>query len=123
MRNSQVLGFQKVLVCAVVVCSAALVFPIGEVQAAEETSPVAALGRLNGTALACGQQALTNRIRDLVVNEAPKSREVGEEFEAATTEGFLSQGAEGVVCPDGKALADQIDAEAARLKNQYKSNP
>lgn len=123
MRNCQVSGFQKMLFCAAFVCGTALVFPVGEVQAAEEASPVVALGRLNGTALACGQQALTNRIRDLVVNVAPKTREVGEEFEAATTEGFLSQGAEGMVCPDGKSLADQIDAEAVRLKSQYKPNP
>lgn len=123
MWNGQVSGFQKLLVGAVVVCGIGLVFPGGGVQAAEASSPLVALGNLNGTALACGQQALTNRIRDLVVNVAPKSREVGEEFEAATTAGFLKQGAEGAVCPDGKSLAEQIDAEAARLKSLYPSNP
>ncbi|MCK9529860.1 MAG: hypothetical protein M0R77_04755 [Gammaproteobacteria bacterium] len=76
---------------------------------------VTRLGELNGTALACGQGALVARLREIMVNTAPKQREIGEYFEIATNETFLSFGQSGRECPDGKALAMRIDAAREHL--------
>lgn len=70
---------------------------------------VRALGRLNGEALACKQMALVDRIRIGIVHEAPKTREIGEIFETATSERFLEMGQTQAACPDGRALSQQIE--------------
>lgn len=84
------------------------------------TSPgveqVKALGRLNGEALACKQMPLVDRIRMRIVNEAPKTREIGEIFEAATTERFLAMGSGNAVCTDGRNLAERIEAATEALR-------
>lgn len=80
---------------------------------------VRALGHLNGEALACGQMALVDRIRMRVIGEAPKTREVGEIFEAATTERFLALGSNASACADGRVLAERIDAVARDLRTAY----
>lgn len=85
-----------------------------EAPAADALAPVAALGRLNGVALACQQPALTARLREIIIGQAPKTRAVGEAFEAASNRAFLDQG--GRACPDGKTLAGEIAAAEAGLK-------
>jgi len=84
---------------------------------------VATLGRLNGTALACSQPALTARIREIVVAVAPKERGIGEVFEQATSAAFLAQGQQNPPCPEGKALAAQVDSAEAALKQAYPKVP
>jgi hypothetical protein len=80
---------------------------------------VRALGRLNGEALACKQMALVDRVRISIVHEAPKTREIGEIFEAATTERFLELGQNQTACADGRSLAQQIDAAIGLLRAAY----
>lgn len=77
---------------------------------------VRALGRLNGEALACKQMPLVDRIRMRIVNEAPKTREIGEIFEAATTERFLAMGSGNAACTDGRDLAERIEAATQALR-------
>ena len=100
-----------VVLCGIGVNTAAL-------SETAETQAVTALGKLNGIALACEQPALSTRIRDLIVSLAPKNRETGVVFETATTDAFLKQGQEGAVCPNGKTLADQIEAQMRILQQQ-----
>lgn len=90
-----------------------------EAPAAAQLAPVAELGRLNGIALACSQPALTARLRDIVVAGAPKIREVGEAFEAASSRAFLEQGQGGRSCPDGRALAGAIAAAETALQAAF----
>lgn len=80
---------------------------------------VRALGRLNGEALACKQMALVDRIRIGVIREAPKTREVGEVFEAATSERFLAMGSDKSACTDGRTLAGQVDAGLQTLRAAF----
>lgn len=77
---------------------------------------VRALGLLNGEALACKQPALVDRIRTSVVYEAAKTREIGEVFEAATTERFLALGNNQGACTDGRDLAERIEAATRALR-------
>jgi hypothetical protein len=80
---------------------------------------VRAMGLLNGEALACKQMALVDRVRMRVVNEAAKTREMGEIFEAATTERFLAMGQTGEPCPDGRVLAERIEAATRALRTAF----
>lgn len=83
------------------------------------TAEVRALGLLNGEALACKQMALVDRIRMRVINEAPKTREIGEIFEAATTERFLAMGKEAAACADGRTLAERIETATQALRAAF----
>lgn len=109
--------------CRMLLAAACTLLVLGiahaEAPAAAELAPVAALGRLNGVALACKQPALTARLREIVVAHAPKSRAVGEAYEQASNQAFLDQGAAGRACPDGKALTREIDAAEAGLKAAF----
>lgn len=90
-------------------------------QAADELPPalhssINSLGQLNGQALACQQMALSTRLRNILINEAPKERNVGEVFEQATQDAYLAQGEAGKSCPNSKVLASRIEAAAADLR-------
>lgn len=91
--------------------------------AASDTSPgmaeVRAMGLLNGEALACGQPALVDRIRIIIVHEAPKTREIGEAFEAATTERFLALGQDKGACTDGRDLAGRVETAMRALRTVF----
>lgn len=80
---------------------------------------VRALGRLNGEALACKQMALVDRIRIGVVHEAPKTREIGEIFEAATSERFLEMGQNKATCPDGRTLSQQVETAIQAMRAAF----
>lgn len=82
-----------------------------------------ALGQLNGQALACQQMALSTRLRNILIYEAPKERSVGEAFEQATQEAYLAQGQGGQACPDSKTLAAQIETATLELRRSIGRQP
>ena len=73
------------------------------------------LGSVNGQALACRQVALSSQARNALIAVAPKTREVGEAFEAATNKAFLAPGG----CGDRKRLAAEVDAAIVALRIAY----
>lgn len=77
---------------------------------------VSELGTLNGIALACKQNALAARMREIMVDTVPKERSVGEVFEQATHASFLDFGSAGKTCPDGKSLAGEVDRAREKLR-------
>ena len=95
----------------------------GSMPSPELPRSISALGELNGIALACQQMALSTRLREVMINEAPKEREIGELYEQATQKSFLAQGQEGKTCPDSKALAAQIDGAKKALHRSLTSKP
>ncbi|MBS4095455.1 MAG: hypothetical protein KGZ83_01285 [Sulfuricella sp.] len=74
------------------------------------------LGRLNGLALSCSQVEAAARIKNILIQYAPKTRRYGEAFEAATQESFLEQGAKPEPCRDGAAYAVEAEVVALRLR-------
>lgn len=76
------------------------------------------LGQLNGIALACNQMALSTRLRNILIDEAPKARNIGEWFEQATQRSFLTQGQENKPCSNSRALADDIEVAKVRFRRQ-----
>lgn len=89
-------------------------------QAAEPTpeamlKAVSELGRINGTALACSQQDVVARVKGLVIQRAPRTREYGEAFEAATQNAFLEHSRQGGTCTAAPELARKAEALADQL--------
>lgn len=76
---------------------------------------VDSLGQLNGQALACRYVRLSNRIRSIVIARMPKTREIGERFEQATSASFLGHGMRGDACPAEVALTVAVEKAAKPL--------
>lgn len=81
---------------------------------------IAALGEINGTALACQQTAIVSRARNALQTTAPKTRDNGEAFEQATNAAFLAQG-KGRPCPDAASLAQRLGTAEQQLSAAFKS--
>lgn len=96
-----------------------IVFFAGSAAADSGLEAVKTLGQLNGEALACQHMALVDRIRMRIIYDAPKTREIGETFEAATTERFLALGENKARCSDAKALAGRIEEASQALRAAY----
>lgn len=77
---------------------------------------VQALGRLNGQALACAQGDNIRRIKTVMIEVAPKSRQYGAAFEQTTHEAFLQRSGEQDACADEPVIALRVEELATRLR-------
>lgn len=82
------------------------------------SAAIAAIGKLNGTALACQQPAIASRARNAVQTTAPKTRANGEAFENATSAAFLEQG-KGATCPDAGQFATALGEAEKNLQAAF----
>jgi hypothetical protein len=82
------------------------------------TEAIAAIGKLNGVALACQQPAIASRARNAVQTTAPKTRANGEAFENATSAAFLEQG-KGAACPDAAQFATALSEAEKNLQAAF----
>lgn len=88
-------------------------------QAADAgNSAIAALGTVNGIALACQQPAIVSRARNAMQTTAPKTRTNGEAFENATNAAYLEQGKERP-CPDTATLAARLTEAEKQLQAAF----
>lgn len=81
------------------------------------------LGRLNGHALACGQQESAARIKALMIAHAPKTRDYGSTFEDATSESFLELSKDTGACQAGAVLTLQAEDVSQRLRARFPAQP
>jgi hypothetical protein len=79
---------------------------------------IAALGRVNGMALACQQPAIASRARNAMTTTAPKTRSNGEAFENATNAAYLEQG-KGGACPAAGELAAALGSAEKNLQAAF----
>ena len=79
---------------------------------------IAAIGRINGMALACQQPAIASRARNAVTTTAPKTRANGEAFENATSAAFLEQG-KGAACPSAGEFATALGTAEKNLQAAF----
>lgn len=75
---------------------------------------VEALGRLNGHALACDQPGASARIKQLMIQYAPKVQSYGAAFEEITHKTFLAQ--DQASCQAGAILILQAEDMAKQLQ-------
>jgi protein SCO1/2 len=100
--------------------SLSLILGLATPVLAEESGELAVvekLGRLNGQALACRHMAVSAKARQALVANAPKTRQAGEVFEAATNRSFLAPAA----CVDVQRLSTEVDAAIIDLRLAYPS--
>ena len=98
----------------------ALVLNIAPAVAADEGSAaIAAMGEINGVALACQQMAIVSRARNAITTTAPKTRGNGEIFEEATNASFLDFGKSKKTCPDTAALVQRLTDAEKRLTTAF----
>lgn len=100
------------LFCCAILSAAALAADTEPAGVAE----VRELGRLNGLALACSQTEAAGRIKNILIQYAPKTRRYGEAFEEATQQSFLAQGVTPQACREGAAYAVEAEVLAMRLQ-------
>jgi protein SCO1/2 len=76
---------------------------------------VAAIGRINGVALACGHKDAMARAKALMIMRVPKTREYGEIFETASNDSFLEQSVDKGACPGRATLSVRLETAARPL--------
>lgn len=77
---------------------------------------VQSLGQLNGQALACSQKDNIKKIKSVMINYAPKSRQHGASFEQATHEAFLDRSNKPEECSDASLIALKVEDITNRLR-------
>lgn len=82
------------------------------------STALAAIGEINGVALACQQPAIVSRARNAVATTAPKTRANGETFENATNAAYLEQG-KGLACPDVATLVKRLNEAEKNLSTAF----
>lgn len=101
-------------------CALMLAFPAAaEDSTAKGVAEIAELGRLNGNALACAENAAAARIKALMIAHAPKVRNVGSAFEEETNQAFLAQSKDPSGCQSGAILILQAEDVAKRLQAAF----
>ncbi len=95
---------------------ASLLAPMALAEAEPGLQAVAALGRANGLALACGHQAAATRIKAAMLRHAPKTRSFGEAYEEGSQQAFTAVTGGREACPEPPLVALRADAaiEAVR---------
>ena len=107
--------------CCMIVSLLALLLFVGnaradspaDTHANQLATNVQALGRLNGQALSCGHKEVAARIKEVMITRVPKTRELGETFERATTDSFLGQGK--AACPGNAPLRVEVEVLAMKF--------
>lgn len=89
---------------------------LAEADAAAGLAAIQALGQLNGQALACSQMAMSGQSKSLMIKHAPKTRNYGEVFEAATSAAYLEQGRDQDTCPKPVEFAARLSELSGRLQ-------
>lgn len=109
-------------VAALLALLAVLALPAHADEAAAALAAVTDLGRINGSALACGEKIVSAQAKNLMLLHAPRTPRFGAAFEQATQQGFLAQVKEQTACPDADTFAQDIDRIAAELRAQLPAN-
>jgi hypothetical protein len=80
---------------------------------------IRALGLLNGVALPCHYLEQTRRMKKAIVATLPKRRALGDAFDQATNEAFLTFVEEKHACPAPEEFGRQVDAAIGALQRAF----
>ncbi len=80
------------------------------------------LGQLNGIALQCKQKAEMQRMKQAMVANLPKQRQLGERYDKATNQSFLDFARTNQHCPQNTDFSRQIDTAIDKLKHAFHSH-
>lgn len=105
---------------ATMIAGAANAEPAEPPAVADLLAGVVELGRVNGTALACGYKELLPKAKAMMLLRAPKTRRFGEAYENASSESFRAQTAGNQPCPEQVMLALRLEAADLKLQDAAK---
>jgi len=105
---------------ATMIAAAAHAEPAEPPAVADLLAGVAELGRVNGTALACGYKELLPKAKAMMLLRAPKTRRFGEAYEHASSDAFRAQTAGNQPCPEQVILALRLEAADLKLQDAAK---
>lgn len=88
-----------------------------ELPADAGLADVQALGRLNGLALSCSMTDVSTRIKQVMIQHAPKSSSHGQAFEQATNDAYLARSRGEADCPDKIKAISQLEDKARALQS------
>jgi len=103
------------------ILSGILMFCAFQVAAATEAqlNSIQRVGQLNGVALQCRYLNDARRMKLSLVAVLPKRRQLGQVFDDATNESFLSFIQNGSACPEAQQFTLQVDAAVAELNQAF----
>ena len=78
------------------------------------------LGRVNGTALACGYTDLVAKAKAMMLLRVPKTRRFGEAYEAASSEAFRNQTDGSAACPELPVIGLRLEVTDLNLQEASK---
>lgn len=84
-----------------------------------QLASIKTLGEINGVALSCKRLNQTQRMKQAVVSSLPKIRYLGDAFDQASNDAFLSFLAAGKLCPTKSAFNSQVTEAINVLKTQF----
>jgi hypothetical protein len=88
-------------------------------ESEERLAAIARLGELNGVALQCRYFDQTQRIKQTLVANLPKRRELGLLFENTTNQSFLSFMKRDDTCPGSVVFVRQVDTAVSDLEAAF----
>jgi hypothetical protein len=100
-------------------CLAVLFAPSVLAETEVQHATIARLGELNGVALQCRYFDQTQRIKQTLVANLPKRRELGLLFEDATNRSFMTFMQHDETCPGPAAFVGQVDSAVNDLEAAF----
>lgn len=85
----------------------------------DQHAAITRLGELNGVALQCRYFEQMQRIKQVLVANLPKRRELGLLFEDATNKSFMAFMQQDAACPGSADLVSQVDAAVVDLESAF----
>ncbi|OQX30389.1 MAG: hypothetical protein B0D96_00750 [Candidatus Sedimenticola endophacoides] len=106
-------------ICLLAVLATALPSHTAQAISDPQYQSIRRLGELNAIALDCGHLEQVRQIKRALVNNLPKQRQLGEEFERITHQHFLTKLQQGGECPEGAHLARRVDEAIGQLEQAF----
>jgi len=85
-----------------------------------ELAAISRMGELNGIALQCSYVDQMQRIKQALVLNLPKRRELGEYFEKTTNSAFMRFMENQSTCPDALTFVDDVGSAISELESTFK---
>lgn len=92
---------------------------VGHAASDQQLAGIKRLGELNGIALQCHELEQTQRIKRALILILPKRRQLGEWFDYATNDSFMTFISDKGSCPSSSDLAQQVGTAITALKKLY----
>lgn len=97
----------------------AIVIAAAPASADPRYEAVEALGALNGVALHCKYLDQVSRMKEAVIDNAPKERSFGLAFDDATNKAFLSMIEQVMACPSKSRFTADVEAAIRDLEQAF----